>query len=73
MILILSFIPLVLVAVWLIAEVRGRLLTRLVAGFAALIALAVVAFLLGAFAEGMRHTVFPVPHDAPSETNTMSR
>ena len=84
MLTLLSLVPILLVILWLVAEVRGRTRARVIAGLAALISVGVVAFLWGGFAEGLLHMEFPEPHDSPADaalmdaaekagTNSMSR
>ena len=60
---VLSLVPVLLLVCWVVAEFRGQTWSRLATGFLALIAVAVVSFLLGGFAEGFKHTEFPAPHD----------
>jgi 4-amino-4-deoxy-L-arabinose transferase-like glycosyltransferase len=71
MLTLLSFVPVLLVLAWLVAEVRGRRLVRVLTGLAALIFVAVVSFLWGGFAEAFKHTEFPVPHDSPADAAFM--
>ena len=71
MLAILSLVPIVLVLAWLGAEFRGKTLSRVVLGIAALSSVAVMAFLWGTFMEGFKHTEFPVPHDSPADTAIM--
>jgi 4-amino-4-deoxy-L-arabinose transferase-like glycosyltransferase len=65
MLAVLSLAPILLVAVWLMAEMRGQRRARIALGILALISVAVVAFFWGGFAEAMRHVEWPVPHDTP--------
>jgi len=67
----LSFIPVLLVFAWLFAEMKGRKSLRIVVGLAALVAVAIVAFLWGGFAEALGHMEFLVPHDSPADTALM--
>ena len=72
MLAILSLVSIVLVLAWLIAEFRGKTLSRVALGIAALSTVAVMAFLWGTFVEGFKHTEFPAPHDGPSDTAIMA-
>ena len=68
---ILTLVPLLLLVGWLAAEFRGRTWVRVVTGFAALVAIAVMAFLWGRFMEAFKHTEFPLPHDSPAHSALM--
>ena len=67
----LTLVPLLLLIGWLIAEFRGRTWIRVVAGFAALAAVAIMAFLWGGFTEAFKHAEFPAPHDSPAQAAQM--
>jgi len=67
----LTLVPLLLLICWLVAEYRGRIGVRLATGFAALVTIAVMAFLWGGFFEAFKHAEFPVPHDSPADTAFM--
>ncbi|MFZ4780655.1 MAG: hypothetical protein ACOYM3_35320 [Terrimicrobiaceae bacterium] len=54
-----TFVPIALVIVWLVAEFRGRTRVRVVAGFAALVFVAV------------GHMDFPEPHDSKTDAAFM--
>jgi hypothetical protein len=71
MLTLLSVVPILLVFVWLVAETKGHKLSRVLTGLAALVTVAIVAFLWGGFAEAFRHTEFPVPHDSAADTALM--
>ncbi len=71
MLTLLSVVPILLVVAWLVAEVRGRIRTRVIAGLAALVFVAVVAFLWGGFTEGLQHLKVPEPHDSPADAALM--
>jgi NADH:ubiquinone oxidoreductase subunit 6 (subunit J) len=66
-----TFVPIALVIVWLVAEFRGRTRVRVVAGLAALVFVAVVAFLWGGFANAVSHMDFPEPHDSKADAAFM--
>ena len=66
-----TFVPIVLVIVWLVAEFRGRTRVRVVAGLAALVFVAVVAFLWGGFANAVSHMDFLDPHDSKADAAFM--
>jgi hypothetical protein len=66
-----TFVPIALVIIWLVAEFRGRMRVRVVAGFAALVFVAVVAFLWGGFANAVSHMDFPEPHDSKADAAFM--
>ena len=68
MIAILSIVPIVLTALWIIAEFRWSIRIRIATGIAALVSLAVIAFLCGSFVYALRHMDFPVPSDGPDPT-----
>jgi hypothetical protein len=79
---VLSIIPLLLLIGWIVAEFRGRRMTRILFGLGALASIAVMAFLWGGFVEGFSHAEFFEPHDsaadtgmdtATNETNTVTR
>jgi 4-amino-4-deoxy-L-arabinose transferase-like glycosyltransferase len=67
----LTIIPLLLLICWIVVEFRCRIWVRVVVGFAALVTVAVMAFLWGGFTEAFKHTEFPVPHDSPPDTTVM--
>jgi hypothetical protein len=73
MLTLLSVIPVLLVSAWLVAETKGRTLSRILTGLAAIVAVAIVAFLWGGFAEAFRHAEFPIPHDSAADTALMER
>jgi len=66
-----TFVPIALVIVWLVAEFRGRTRVRVVAGLAALVFVAVVAFLWGGFANAVSHMEFFEPHDSKADAAFM--
>jgi hypothetical protein len=66
-----SIVPILLVIAWLVAEARCQRRTRVIAGFAALIFVGIVAFLWGGFAEALQKMQFPEPHDSPADTAIM--
>jgi len=84
MLILFTLVPILLVAMWLLAEFRGRTWIRVAAGLVAMILVAITAYLWGGFGEAFKHTEFPVPHDSPADaafmdatdkgaTNTLSK
>jgi 4-amino-4-deoxy-L-arabinose transferase-like glycosyltransferase len=71
MLIFVTFVPLLLVVVWLVAEFRSRTRVRVVSGLAALVFVAVVAFLWGGFANAVNHMEFLEPHDSKANTAFM--
>ena len=65
MLILVTLVPVVLIVAWIATEYRGKTLSRLLLGTAALISLAIAAFMWGSFAEAFSRVRFPVPHDAP--------
>jgi hypothetical protein len=80
---VLSIIPLLLLIGWIVAELRGGKLIRVLFGMGAMASIAVMAFLWGVAVESFSHAEFFEPHDsaadtarmdaAANETNTMTR
>lgn len=68
MIALLSIFPIFLTVIWIIAEFRWSIRIRIATGIAALVSVAVVAFLWGSFVYALRHMDFPVPGDGPDPT-----
>lgn len=71
MLALLSVVPLLLVAAWMVFELRSGTRSRVVLGLAALCAVAVTAFMWGRFVEGFKQTTFPVPHESPIDAARM--
>jgi len=67
----LTIIPLLMLVGWIVAEFRCQTWIRVVTGFAALVTIAVMAFLWGSFTEAFKHAEFPVPHDSPADAASM--
>lgn len=65
MLILVTLMPVALIVAWIATEYRGKTLSRLLLGTAALISLAIAAFMWGSFAEAFSSVRFPVPHDAP--------
>lgn len=71
MLTLLTLIPIVLVIIWLVAEFRGRTRMRVAAGLAALVFVAVLAFLWGGFVNALGHMDFLEPHDSKTDAAFM--
>ncbi|MDB6067873.1 MAG: hypothetical protein JWR26_4081 [Pedosphaera sp.] len=67
----LTLVPLLFLIGWLVTELRGRTWIRIIAGLAALVTIAIMAFLWGGFVEAFKHAEFQVPHDSPAQAAQM--
>jgi hypothetical protein len=64
MLILVTLMPVVLIVAWIATEYRGKTMSRLLLGTAALMSLAIAAFMWGSCAEAFSSVRFPVPHDA---------
>ena len=67
----LTLVPVMLMGCWLLAEFRSRTWVRVVAGIAAFVTIAIMAFLWGGFSEAYKHAEFLEPHDSPADRRLM--